>query len=399
MGNGGIRDIAWKFLNSDGQGTLVKLLIRISVLGMAVGVAALVIVFSVIQGFKDEFAKAVSNAQGHVSFTTREKAFLDDPEMRSEILRFSGKGAILQSYLSTEAMAVTPASQSGVLYQGVEPSFYKQTGAVVVGGHWPVKPDDVAIGESLAQRLGLKIGDRFEIVLADPSQVLPRRYLKNISGIFKYGFYDVDSKLVLSGLGQLQDELELGPRVSGYKIYLGDLGLTAQVGESLRDRFPFPYKIREWYSLHRNLLMAVQHQKRVIGVLLSSIVLLAVFNVISALLIFSKEREFDFAILKVMGASRKDLIFLLSILGAWIGVVGVSVGLVLSSGVLLLIQFAPFLRIPPEIYYLDRIPMRWNGMEIVQIGFLALFLTVLVSFVAGGWIARRSPMEGVRGAQ
>jgi|GEM_PF-6184866 len=403
QGLGGVFELAWKFITSDGQGSLVKLLVRISVAGMAIGVAALIVVFSVIHGFKAEFAKAVSNSQGHVLFTTRERAFLDDEITRKEILRFSEPGAHISPYFMIEAMGVSQAAQAGILYEGVSNEmlssalkFTHGLAPTLVQGHWPSEPEDVVIGEGLAQRLNLKPGDPFELMVADNAHVLPKRFLKTVSGIIKYGFFEVDSKAVFARLSIAQEELNLGSRVSGYRIYLKDLSQSQTVAGNLRDRFGYPYKIREWYSLHRNLLLAVEHQKKVIGVLLSAIILIAVFNVVSALLIFSKEREYDFAILKVLGARHSAILVLLLSLGTFIGVVGVSVGVVMGVGLCLILGSSSFLRIPPEIYYLDRLPVTLNFSEVALIAGLALALTISVSILAGLWQARQSPLEGVR---
>ena len=224
-----------------------------------------------------------------------------------------------------------------------------------------------------------------------------------ISGIVHLGWYDYDSKFAYAPLGSVQ-KLVLGEEgsearhdwLTSFRLKLTD-GANAQAAAlELSQHFGFPYRVRDWSALNKNLLYAIALEKAVISILLTIIMIVAAFNVVSALLMLVYEKEEEIAILRVMGVRRRDHFILFSWVGSFFGLMGTLAGLMLGLICVFILNQTHLIHLPAEIYHLEYLPVVIRWTEWSGIGVMAFVICFLATVGPAAQIARRSPVEALK---
>ena len=254
-------------------------------------------------------------------------------------------------------------------------------------------------GKELAKNLGLGLYDTVSIIspmgIATPMGLVPRIKKFLVVGIFDSGFYEYDSTLVFLSLADSQAFLNMGDLVTGIEVRLKDIYQADQVATTISKKLGYPYWVRTWMEMNKNLFSALKLEKRVMAIILSLIVLVAAFNIITTLIMVVMEKHRDIAILKSMGASSKGIMKIFILQGVTIGFIGTSLGCGLGLIVALhLSQISIFIEkifgfkiLPGDVYYLSELPSRVNYGDVVLIA----LGTLLISFP----VHRLSVMAGI----
>ncbi|MBI4372751.1 MAG: lipoprotein-releasing ABC transporter permease subunit [Candidatus Omnitrophica bacterium] len=418
--------VAMKHLLKGRRHGFVSLIAITSILGIAVGVMALIVVLAVMSGFDRELKTKIVGVQPHIILegiggiqnvgeVEQMIRSLEIPEIDSMAPFVQGQG-IIRSY----------GNASGVVIKGIdsekEPLELFKThlkfGSLDLNDYTvPATASArarsvgrVVIGEELARKLRVGLGDAVTVISPafdeDPIHAIKRAKSVSfmVSGIFRLGMSDFDSGLAIVSLKQGRALYQLGDRVSGVSIRLKDVDLADQVKSSIQGRFGTGYAIRSWIDLNRTFFRALQVEKTVMTILLSLIILVAAFNIISTLIMGVMEKTKDIGILRALGATRGAIrrIFLLQ--GFVVGITGILLGAL--AGLVLANNLNPvsdFLErtfgisvFPSDIYYFDQIPAQINGQDVLIVVIFALLMSLLAGLYPAHYASRLNPIQALR---
>ena len=406
-------EIATRFLASKSRGNFLSFITGVSIVGVSVGVLALLVVTSVVSGFENQLTKVIAGTQGDILFYTRGTPIRDRHDIERKIREFTpGLKALTGTFVS-EVMFNGPNGVAGGALEGVELATWGDVVHVedhlTDGSSLPQNDRDIILGSSLAERLGVAIGDSVRVVLpftdidSEGNYGSPRVQDFEVSGIVHLGMHEYDSKYAYAPLTAVQ-QLAFGEEnaadkrdwVTSFRLKL-DEGVNAQdTAAELGLHFGFPYKVKDWSALNKNLLYAIKVEKAVIMVLLTAIMIVAAFNVVSALLMMVYEKEREIAILRVLGVRRRDQFLLFSWIGSFFGLAGTTLGVILGLFATLILRKTKFIQLPAEIYHLEYLPVVIRWTEWCAIGVMAFVICFLSTVGPAARISRRSPVEGLK---
>ncbi|MFT4046158.1 MAG: lipoprotein-releasing ABC transporter permease subunit [Solimonas sp.] len=384
-----------------------------SMAGIAIGVMALITVLSVMNGFERELRTRILGMASHATISAYHGGLEDWPGVAKLAARNKEIEAVAP-YIEGEGMVKVGADLSGTMLRGVLPADEAKVSEIdqhiKAGSFESLTPGsyNIVLGSELAESLGAGIGDKIDLMIPQasvtPAGVLPRFRRFTVSGIFRVGMYEFDRGLVLINLQDAQALLRMGDTVTGVRLKLHDLFAAPRVARDLANQMPGIYYISDWTRSHANFFRAVATEKMVMFIILSLIVAVAAFNIVSTLVMVVQDKQADIAILRTLGATPRSIMAVFMVQGSIIGFVGTTIGVVL--GVLLALNvetLVPLLEkltnhqfLAPDVYYISDLPSELKLSDVVRIGGLSLVLG-LVSTLYPAWRASRvQPAEALR---
>jgi lipoprotein-releasing system permease protein len=303
---------------------------------------------------------------------------------------------------------------SGTLLRGVLPDMEAQVSDV--SAHMKAGSLDslqagefkIVLGAELARALGIGVGDKVDLMIPQasvtPAGVLPRFRRFTVGGVFEVGMYEFDRGLVMIHLQDAQALLRMGETVSGVRLKLHDLFQAPRVSREVAADLPGLYYVSDWTRQHSNFFSAVRTEKMVMFIILSLIVGVAAFNIVSTLVMVVQDKQADIAILRTLGASPRTVLGVFMVQGTLIGLIGTLFGVVL--GVLLAINvptLVPFLErltnhqfLDPSVYYISKLPSQLESTDVVRIALMSFVLAVLSGLYPAWRASRVMPAEALR---
>ena len=399
--------IARRFLASKNSNQFLSFISFVSAAGVALGVTALVVVTSVVNGFHDELAKVVSQTNGEVILFSRGELIHDAPLLERKLQKLVPELSAVSGSLLTELMMTSSKGKiAGALLEGVEWNSFDRVTSLrgkIVEGAAPTAPNEVLIGRELKNRLQVNVGDSVNLLLPElapgenATKALPKIESVRVAGVLELGMFEYNSKYAFGDLTWLQEKMKVPGQTTTFKMKLKEGGATPRaIADRLSATFGAPFRVRDWSQLNRNLLYSIELEKIVIAIILFAIVVVASFNVVSSLMMMLNEKSKEISILKAMGFTPFASLRLFLLLGLIIGLGGIAVGLTLGLSVTFVLAKTQILKLPPDIYYLSRLPVEVRPGEIAVICLITLTITLLVSLYPGFRVARQSPIEGIR---
>jgi len=406
----------------------VSIITLISIFGIFLGVAALIIVLAVMNGFEEDLRTKILGIRSHIEVTTSMSGPMKNyTAIREEIDKEPGVVASTP-FIYTEAMMRSQNGVTGVIIRGMDTQSSPKVinlGKMREGSieHLNKISDDVLkelpdedknlsgimIGKEMARNMGLFLHDPITIIspaggIATPMGMVPRMKKFIVVGIYESGFYEYDSKLAFLSIKSCQEFLEMGDTVSGLDIVVQDIYKADVIARNIQGKLGFPFFAQNWMQMNKNLFSALKLEKRVMFIILSLIVLVAAFNIISALIMIVMEKNKDIAILKSMGATATTIMKIFIYQGLIVGVVGtffgciagLTIALNLQKISLLVEKLFNFKILPGDVYYLSELPSKVNYSDVVVI----VIGTLLICFLSTIYPARRAskldPAEALR---
>lgn len=377
----------------------------VSLLGVAVAVAALIVTFGVMNGFDREFREKILGMKAHVIVSSASgQTLAEDPA--SERMMRSYPGVIgVSPYLTGQAMIVSRWGTQGIGVFGVDPARHRGVTAldqyVTSGSLEELKGTQLvlALGEELAGVLGVKPGDTvtmfIPVVAPTPFGLFSKVVKCRVGAMFKSGMYEYDRTFAFLPLEAAQELFGMKGRVTQYAIRLEDLQQAHQMAARLRADRP-EWSAADWMELNRNLFGALKMERYVMGLILVLILLVASFTIVGTLTMLVMEKKRQIGMLRAMGASSYSIQRMFLRQGGLIGGMGSAIGMVLGLAGCAILQRTTLFTLPGDIYYLTRIPMDIRWIDVAGIGVTAL----TVSTAAAWWPARRAatldPVEAIR---
>jgi lipoprotein-releasing system permease protein len=321
-------------------------------------------------------------------------------------------------YVEGQAMAVVGEELAGVTVRGIDPALEASVstiGTIMTKGSVESLTDgsfSVVIGSQLAAALGVDVGDRLQLVLAEVrvtvAGLVPRNRFFTVTGVFDAGMYEYDRGLVFTSFEDAARLFSTRGRATGLRLAVTELydagNVSKEVAQSLYDEFGENLSYEDWTRQHYTFFRSIQLQKQMMFVILSLVIAVAAFNIVSTLMMVVRDKRGDIAILRSFGAARGSIMTLFASQGTFIGVVGTMLGVLLA--LLISWQLGNFVSLlqgwlgvdllSAEVYYLNELPTQVRPLEVVQIGALALGLAVAATFYPALAAARQPPAEALR---
>lgn len=403
-------EIATRFLVSKSRGNFLSFISGVSIAGVCVGVLALLLVTSVVNGFENELTHIITGTQGDVLFYTRGAPIRDQVELERKIREFAPSiESITGSYIS-EVMFNGPNGVAGGIIEGLDLNAYASVVSISEklepGSVMPENEGEIILGSALAEKMGVKRDDSVRVIIPfsgveeedNRGYGAPRVQDFKVVGIVHLGMYDYDSKYAYAPMASVQQLVFNEPKdyITSFRMKLHDSNEAPAVANELSKHFGFPYRIRDWSQLNKNLLYAIKLEKVVISTLLTAIMIVAAFNVISALLMLVYEKEKEIAILRVLGVTRRDQFYLFSFIGSFFGLAGTLAGVACGLIATFILRTTKLIHLPADVYHLEYLPVVIRFTEWSAIALMAFVICFLATVGPAARIASRSPVEGLR---
>ncbi|MBI4696584.1 MAG: lipoprotein-releasing ABC transporter permease subunit [Gammaproteobacteria bacterium] len=410
--------IGWRYTRARRRTRFVSLISSISIAGVALGIASLITILSIMNGFERELRERILGMAAHLSVKPEQGA-LGDWRAAAAVLRADRRVAATAPYVEGEAMLTHYNAVQGALVRGVLPA--EEAGVSVVAARMKAGTLDsltggafnIVLGRGLADALGLGVGDEVTLVLPEPIRtatgMLPRLKRCRVTGIFEAGVQDYDSSVAFMHLEDAAKVFRLGSGVSGVRARLGDpftaseLGAALNAGPALR-ALPGAVHATNWTETHVNLFRALKTEKIVMFVILMLSIGVAAFNLVSTLVMVVAEKIAEIAILRTLGMTPRRVLGIFLYQGALIGaagiVAGVAVGVLLAANVETIVgaleRWFHFKILPPDVYYISEIPAELRPQDVV----IAIAISIVLCLSAPlypAWVASRTrPAEVLR---
>ena len=384
-----------------------------SMAGIALGVAALIVVLSVMNGFQKELRARILGVASHVQISGADNQ-LGDWRKVAEAAAKEPHVLAAAPFVNAQAMLTAGQAVRGSVVRGIEPALEEKVAEIGLhmraGKLDALKPGafGIVLGSELARALGVRAGEKVALIapqgLVTPAGVLPRLKQFTVAGIFEVGMFEYDSGLALIHLEDAQKLYQMGDAVSGVRLRLDDLFAARGVARELMAKMPNDLYATDWTRSHANFFRAVEIEKRVMFIILLLIVAVAAFNIVSTLVMLVTDKQADIAILRTIGASPGAIVQIFMVQGALIGFIGTLAGVVF--GVIIAFHVdtvVPFIEsvlgfkfLAKDVYYISDLPSDVQWGDVSTIGIVSLILSFIATLYPSWRASRVNPAEALR---
>ncbi|MDB5967712.1 MAG: lipoprotein-releasing transporter permease subunit [Hydrocarboniphaga sp.] len=384
-----------------------------SMLGIGIGVTALITVLSVMNGFERELRTRILGMASHATISAYQGSLPDWPGIAKAALADKEVEAVAP-YVEGEGMLRLDSGLSGTLLRGVLPD--EENKVSEIGSHMKIgqltdlKAGEfkIVLGSELAETLGVIVGDKVDLMIPvasiTPAGVLPRFRRFTVAGIFRIGMYEFDRGLVLIHMADAQSLYRMGDGVTGVRLKLHDLFRAPAVARDLAAQLQGTFYVQDWTRSHANFFQAVATEKMVMFIILSLIVGVAAFNIVSTLVMVVQDKQSDIAILRTLGATPRSIMAIFMVQGSIIGIVGTLFGVVGGVALALNVEtLVPLLQaltghqfLSPDVYYISDLPSELKSSDVIRISMLSLALGLLSTLYPAWRASRVQPAEALR---
>jgi lipoprotein-releasing system permease protein len=384
-----------------------------SMFGVALGVAALITVLSVMNGFEKELRERILGMTSHAFITGNGSPLTDWKNLQSQIQH---QPHLLDSapFVEGQAMLSQGNRVRGTLIRGIDPKLEPRVSTIhenIIQGHFNnLKPGGfgIILGHDLARAMGVRTGDKITLITPHvsptPAGVIPRLKRLNVVGIFEIGMYEYDSALAIMNIEDAAKLFRIPNQVTGLRLKLDDVFQAPRITHNIMKTLSTEYRAVDWTYQHANFFRALKTEKTVMFVILLLIVAVAAFNIVSTLIMMVTDKQSDIAILKTLGMTPRDIMAIFMVQGVLIGIFGTILGII--GGVSLALNIANIIAsleaflgyqfLPADVYYISNLPsdLHWN--DVTTIGLTAFALS-LISTIYPSWkAAQTQPAEALR---
>ncbi len=402
-----------RYLRASPRRGSVSLIAGIAIVGLALGVAVLIVVLSVMNGFEEVLRTRILSLTAHATISGLEGRIADWRRDLAKLERFPGVAGAAP-YVEEQGMMTRGANSSGVLIRGILPD--AESGVVNLGEHLlSGSMSDLAggkyrviLGKALAEELGAKVGDRVVLLVAQgdvtPVGVIPRMRAFEVSGILSVGMYEYDRRIAVVAMQDAARLLRMGDDVTGIRLKLIDMYAAPRLARAAAISLGGGVEVQDWTNEHANFFRSISITKRILFFILSLMVAVAAFNIVSTMVMVVKDKRRDIAILRTFGASPASVLSIFVVQGSLIGTLGIGVGLVLGVAVAINLQdlvhglesLVGFKFLDARVYFMSDLPARVRVSDVARICGFAFVLACISTLYPAARAARLLPAESLR---
>ncbi len=408
--------VARRYFQSKRRTGFISLINYFSIAGVMIGVAALIIVLSVMNGFETEVRSRIVGFDSHIRFRSfHDRGIENYPRILEELKKFDHVVAV-SPYIYNKGLIVNGPNRDAIIIKGVDPASAKEVSnvqetitwgsfdldTVKIPGEKPLP--GIVLGKSLGLRLDVQLGDKIYIGSFPnstnfflPQQPLMKAFIVN--GMFETGLYEFDSNFGYISLECAQDLLRMGrTQVSGVEVMLDklDLSLVTQTADAMNDHFGYPYLAETWFERNKNLFSWMQIEKWAAFIILSLIIMVAAFNIISMMIMVVMEKKKEIGILKSLGAENRSIMRIFVYQGLISGMIGTFVGAFIGYIVCWSQLHYHWFSLPPDIYFISSLPVEMKLWDFIFIGGAAILLSFLATLYPSFKAAKLDPVQAIR---
>ena len=405
------RTVAFRYLRARRREGFISVIAGFSLLGIALGVATLIIVMAVMNGFRAELLERILGVNGHVTVYANGGQIENYASLADKL---AGLQRVTKAHpqVQGQVMVTSQGEASGAVVRGMRPQDMAQreliAGNLVAGSAENFGSGGALVGNRLANKMGLGVGDQITLVSPRGNTTVmgtvPRVKSFRIAGLFEVGMYEYDSSFVYLPMPAAQSFFKTGDAVNAVELFVDNPDTVDQVRAEIADLLGPGYRTVDWQRANSSFFNAIQVERNVMFLILTLIILVAAFNIISGQIMLVKDKGADIAILRTMGATRGMIMRIFLISGASIGVVGTFVGLVLgvafATNIETIRQWLQGLTgtelFAAEIYFLSNLPSKVDPQEVITVVAMALGLSLLATLYPSWRAARLDPVEALR---
>ncbi len=407
--------IAYRYIKFKQKNSFISFISMTSMVGIALGVSALIIILSVMNGFQDELRTRILGVASHIEITSSNNTLTHWEDLTRKLHKISDvKGSA--PYVDGQGMLVSEYGSQGIMLRGISSELEANVDdldkKVKVGHLSDLKANtfNIILGVDAAKQLGIVVGDKVNILIPQgsytPAGTFPRMRQFNVVGIFEIGMYEYDSGMALMNLEDAQKFLQMNDAVSGVRVKINDLFLAPIVAEKLSNQLSESgiFYVSDWTRKHANFFSAVQMEKRVMFIILMLIIAVAAFNIVSTLVMAVTDKRSDIAILRTYGATPKSILYIFIIQGSLIGIIGTVTGVFLGVAIALNIHtIVPFIEhlfnvqfLSKDIYYISEVPSKLLLSDVSAIASISILLSVVATIYPSIKASSASPAEALK---
>jgi len=415
--------IGLRYLKAKRKQTFISIITVISIAGVMLGVMALIVVLSVMNGFQQTLKEKILGTQAHIVVLKASDKGMDHYE--EAIQKVEGVKGVLSAspFIFSQVMLSSESGVSGVVLKGIDPARVARVTELArnlkAGRLEDLKEETdkerteknlpgIILGVELAKHLSVTLNDPIQVIsplgTMTPMGMMPKMKRFQVKGIFYSGMYEYDNTMAYVSLESAQKFFAMEARITGIEIKTEDIYRVKEIGREIRRTMGFPFWTKDWMEMNRNLFSALKLEKIIMFIIVVLIVLVAAFNIISTLIMVVMEKNKDVAILKSMGASSKSILKIFVIEGGVIGFVGTALGTLTGLAVAFnlekIIDFLEstfgFKILARDIYYIDKFPSQVNPFDVSLIIVTAILISLLATLYPAWRASKLDPAEALR---
>ena len=406
--------IAYKFLKSNKTSRFTSIISKSSIIGIALGIAAIIVVMSIMNGFHSEMRNKILSMVSHVVVTENNYTLKNWDKLKYEIdknLLVSGSAP----YVEGQAMISFKDNVHGIQLKGIVPQYEKLVTSLaenIVEGDLDdigLKPYQISIGIDLAKKMNLSIGDKITLVIPRVNStligVVPRIKRFEVSSIFNFGMQQYDKNLVFISMDEAQLLYDMGDDITGLRLKLFDLFKSPRMSKFIKKNIDSKYVVIDWTMMNKNFFKALQMEKTMLMLLMFLIVLVATFNIISSLFMVVSEKKSDIAILKTIGMNSKSIMLIFILQGTFLGALGIIFGLILGLLITLnldyIVMFIEYIighnLLDSDIYMISSVPAQVDVLDLVYVSAISFIFSIVATIYPSLTASRTMPAETLKG--
>ena len=405
--------IGLRYTRAKRRNHFISFISLISMLGMALGVLALIVVLSVMNGFQKEIRARMLGASPHLEVVA-DGGRLNDWQTTLDKVARHPQVAAAAPYVSGQGMLSLGQNVQGVMVRGIDPAretaITELAGKIKAGALGDLRSGEfgIVLGTDLARALGVRLNDKVLLIapqgLVTPAGMMPRLKQFRVVGLFEIGMAPYDNNLALINIGDAQKLFQLGDAVTGISARLRDIDLAPRVAAELQSRLPDELFANDWTHQNSNYFRAVQMEKKMMFIILSLIVAVAAFNIVSTLVMAVTDKQADIAILRTLGASPRSIMKIFIVQGVVIGVIGTLLGSV--GGIALALNLdvvVPFIEqlfrvqfLAKDVYYISELPSDLRYPEVMLVAGMSFLICLLATLYPSYRASKTQPAEALR---
>jgi lipoprotein-releasing system permease protein len=402
-----------RYLRASPRRGVVSLIAAIAMLGLSLGVAVLIVVLSVMNGFEEELRTRILSLTAHATISGIEGRMSNWRSLDARLAHFPGIVSTAP-YIEDQGMMTHGDKSAGILLRGVIPAAERRvadlTPHLESGRLSDLMPGEyrVILGKDLAEALGAKVGDRVVVIVAQgdvtPLGVMPRMRAFEVVGIIAVGMYEYDRRIALFALQDVAKLERMGDDVTGIRLNLADMYAAPRVVRDAAVALGGSFLVEDWTTQHANFFRSIEITKRILFIMLSAVVAVAAFNIVSTMVMVVKSKRRDIAILRTFGSSSGSILSVFVVQGSLIGTLGIAFGVLL--GVLIAVNLQSLVHgledilgfkfLDARVYFMSDLPAHVRLSDVVKICAFAFVLACISALYPAWRAARLLPAESLR---
>jgi lipoprotein-releasing system permease protein len=400
-----------RYLKARRKQAFISLITFLATAGIAVGVMALIVVIAVMTGFESELQNRILGIESHV-LVMRYGEWVSDIDATVDKIETVDGVQSASPFIYTQVMLRSPHGVTGAVLKALDPSrpvppISISTGAPLSDALADTAPDESAgkapgliVGRVTAEKLMVAAGDPIYLIAplgkGAAANQMPAVMRFTVAGLFETGMNEYDGMVSFVRLDVAQRLLRMAGQATGFEVRVSDIYQAKRIAESIVEMIGFPFWARDWMQMNRNLFSMLRLQKVVMFIILTLIVLVAAFNIASALIMMVMEKTRDIAILKTMGATNQHIRRIFVFKGLVIGCLGTAVGGGVGFIICSILKRYPFIKLPGDVYFLTTLPVNLQTVDVLVIGISTVLICFLATLYPATSASALDPVDGIR---